>query len=129
MKQPEMRHVPAQNVRSATDGLRYGGVAHLMSLANQTHSERCIVTNANFCHFQVALLEYPQRQHAARKQHRTQRKDRNLSCTAQLEPPFSCGSLDGADAPQRCIKVCGTRSWSRTRATTKSTRSCTLAGR
>src|SRR4051794_5732819 len=128
MKQSEVRHVPAQNVRGATDAVRYGGVADLVAFTDQAHAERCIVTNAYFGHFQVALLEYPQRQHAARKQHCAQWKDRNLART-QAEPAFSGGSLGGADAPQRSIKVCGTRSWSSTRATTKSTKSSTLAGR
>ena len=40
MKQSEVRHVPAQNVRGATDGVGYGGVADLVALADQAHAER-----------------------------------------------------------------------------------------
>src|SRR5690242_12018350 len=128
MRQSEVWHVPAQDVRAAAHSVGCGRGADLVAFANQAHAEGCIVTNADFGHFQVTLLEYPQRQRAAGKQHCAEREYRHLACAAQLEPPVSCGSPEGADAPQRCINVCGIRSWSRTRATTKSIRSSTLVG-
>ena len=67
---------------------------------------------------------------AAGKEQGVERKQRDFHVYRRRDRLFlGAGKAEPAHhAPQRCISVCGTASWSSTRATTKSTMSATLCG-
>src|SRR5687768_16867546 len=75
LQEPELRHVPGGDARRGAHVGGRGGRAHLRAFANQAHAERALVFHAAFRHLQVALLEDAQRQPAAGKQNRAQRKE------------------------------------------------------
>ena len=82
----EVGHVPLCDFSGAADRLGRRGVAGLAHdfargravLRDQAHAEPALRLHAIAHHVHVARLEHAQRQHAAREQHRIERKDREF---------------------------------------------------
>jgi len=134
----ELRHVPVGDAGQAADFLGDCGSTHLLAFLDQTHAKRPVVTQAILGHVHVALLEYPQRQQSAGKQHGIQRKDgdfQGVDAAVAVEQQRQFAAQPGvylgherSCSPQRGISSWATPRWSRMRATTKSTMSETLCG-
>src|SRR6267378_1154695 len=74
----QLRHVPGGDAREAADLHRGRRRADLRAIADQAYAEGRVVAQADLGHFHVALLEDPQRQATAGKEHRVQREKREL---------------------------------------------------
>ena len=86
MQDSLLRHIPGFDARerSRRREFRRGGAfrQHLRAAEDQAHAERRVVAEARRSHLDVALLEDPERQAAARKEHRVQREQRKLRSEA-----------------------------------------------
>src|SRR4051812_43666549 len=82
MEKTELGHFPALDRRKAADGLRHCGRADLAAFSDEAHAERPVVAKARLGHLDVSLLENLERQRAAGKKHRAERKDEVLFACA-----------------------------------------------
>src|SRR5216683_2970242 len=76
MQHAELRHVPGGDTGEAADLHRSRRRADFRAIADQAYAEGRVVAQASLRHFHVALLEDPQRQAAAGKEHRVQGEKR-----------------------------------------------------
>src|SRR5205814_4514956 len=79
LQHAELRHVPFGDAREAADFGGYRRRAHFGTLADRADAKGGGVAQAQLRHVHITLLEDAQRQPAAGKQHRVQRKQRYFS--------------------------------------------------
>src|SRR2546428_266227 len=78
MQHAQLRHGPGGDSGEAADLHRGRRRADFRAIADQAYAEGRVVAQADPGHFHVALLEDPQRQATAGKEHRVQRKKREV---------------------------------------------------